>query len=589
MTQPASTQNNPDRYRGSLLGAALGDALGWPQEQRSGIIGEARSGHAEPSLEPRPWNRWGGSRHRRYRDPVAAGEYSDDTQLLLATARACLRGPRWWEHLTAVELPTWTVYQRGGGRAVLRAAASWRSGTAPWLGAPGNRNAYFRAGANGAAMRAAPHALLLGPGTEEELVARVVSDAITTHGHPRALVGAVVHALAVGRMLHRAEVMEYGGLVSWLLTTPAWPDPVPVRSALPREWVRAFEENSGIGFDTAWSATAEEMRGLLGTCERSLERSALADDEKTLHELGCFDPSVNGAGTVTAAAACYLAERFAVKPGSGLVKAAFLNNADTDTLASMTGGILGALQGTGWLSGPADTLQDRAYLERIAERLLTASAGADTDAETRPPGTVVDVDRWSGELDHGEPAAFPDGRAVSRARTTVLDGGREGAATVRVRLLLGDGQQVVVDRPASPAAPDRTRHTGGRDPEAGPSGLAIRVAIHVRDVERTRDFYARVLGVRVARSGQVLYLNRWLAFLHHPGLSGSGTAQVTVSCRDPEGVRERLAKEGVELLPPGPDDTAGSLRLLDPDGNQVLVWPVSGPLADSAAGRGPHG
>jgi hypothetical protein len=39
-------------------------------------------------------------------DPVAPGEYSDDTQLLCATARACLHGRDKVTWLTKVELPT---------------------------------------------------------------------------------------------------------------------------------------------------------------------------------------------------------------------------------------------------------------------------------------------------------------------------------------------------------------------------------------------------------------------------------------------------------------------------------------------------
>lgn len=86
-----------------------------------------------------------------------AGEYSDDTQLLLAVARACLAGNQWLEHLRVVELPFWPTYQRGGGRAALTACRAWQDSSPPW--ASTKAASYFAAGANGAAMRIAPHVL----------------------------------------------------------------------------------------------------------------------------------------------------------------------------------------------------------------------------------------------------------------------------------------------------------------------------------------------------------------------------------------------------------------------------------------------
>lgn len=55
-----------------MLGAAAGDALGWPQEQRSGIVGGQRSRQVEPKFEFRSWTRWAGTQFSRYEDPVAA-------------------------------------------------------------------------------------------------------------------------------------------------------------------------------------------------------------------------------------------------------------------------------------------------------------------------------------------------------------------------------------------------------------------------------------------------------------------------------------------------------------------------------------
>ena len=84
--------------RGIFLGAAVGDALGWPQEARGGLVGgQTERDRATPSGGVSRLVRARGPTHsNRYRDPVRPGEYSDDTQLLLATARSCLAGDRWW-------------------------------------------------------------------------------------------------------------------------------------------------------------------------------------------------------------------------------------------------------------------------------------------------------------------------------------------------------------------------------------------------------------------------------------------------------------------------------------------------------------
>ncbi|MET8282972.1 ADP-ribosylglycohydrolase family protein [Micromonospora sp. NPDC005174] len=135
----------------------------------------------------RNWIRHAGHYSSRYRDPVQPGEYSDDAQLLLATARACLAGDRWWQRLTEAELPTWLLYQRGGGGAVLRAAAAWSSGRPPWDAGKSARAQdslarYRNAGANGIAMRIAPH--VLWADTPRALIQGVVRDGITTHAPP---------------------------------------------------------------------------------------------------------------------------------------------------------------------------------------------------------------------------------------------------------------------------------------------------------------------------------------------------------------------------------------------------------------------
>jgi len=70
---------------------------------------------------------------------------------------------------------------------------------------------------------------------------------------------------------------------------------------------------------------------------------------------------------VTTAGVLYLASRHAAEPIQGLLRAAFSRGADTDTLAAMTGAILGALHGPDWLGSAPENVMDHDLLRRTAE------------------------------------------------------------------------------------------------------------------------------------------------------------------------------------------------------------------------------
>ena len=74
---------------GAFLAFAAGDALGWPRE--FGGTGRARAVQPAPHVEFRTWTRRSGGRRRPFDEVVGAGEYSDDTQLLLVQDAGYLR------------------------------------------------------------------------------------------------------------------------------------------------------------------------------------------------------------------------------------------------------------------------------------------------------------------------------------------------------------------------------------------------------------------------------------------------------------------------------------------------------------------
>ncbi|MFC9886168.1 ADP-ribosylglycohydrolase family protein [Streptomyces pilosus] len=583
-----------DRSRGLLLGAAAGDALGWPQEQRSGIIGGRKAREVPATMTFRAWNRWGGALYAKYQDAVAAGEYSDDTQLLLATARSCLRGDAWWSWLTDVELPAWPLYQRGGGRAVLTACRSWQNSTPPWQGSERKVRSYFSAGANGVAMRIAPHALVtLDDDSPKPLVSRVLMDGILTHGHPRALLGGVVYALAVRHTLLHQGAMKYGDLLEALSNESLWADPDHAVSSVPVEWLEQFEGNSDASFLTSWRDTVQEMRDLLGIADNSLRRAALADDEKTLNELGCFDPKKNGSGTITAVAAIYLASRFSVRPSMGLLRSAFLANADTDTLASMTGALLGALHGPEWLSVLAPDLQDRSYIEQLSVELPPGSG----ELSLKQPKRLVSPVSWLNSLvSTGKTTELYDGRPVQSVKSGPIHD-TESLTVTRYKLVTGDGQSLIIDNVMrSRKGVGRSKAKEGEKVEALAEGerkeestgrrqpsRATRVAIYVANLAQARWFYSEVLGIDVGKSDQAFYISPWIAVLQKPEEMSSpqGSAvQITVATSNPKQILTMVEKHGIRMVPRKPRDIPGSLRVLDPDGHEVLVWPTHDPRVD---------
>ena len=139
------------------------------------------------------------------------------------------------------------------------------------------------------------------------------------------------------------------------------------------------------------------MRNLLERARDGIRQGVLANDRAVLADLGCFGKS-KGAGTVTAAGAAYLAARHAAQPTQGVLRAAFEQGADTDTLAAMTGGLLGCLAGDEWLPAPWRNVQDADYLRHIADQVARGPAATEPRPVERPvaPRSILaDLDRDS--------------------------------------------------------------------------------------------------------------------------------------------------------------------------------------------------
>ncbi len=352
------------RVEGAFTALAAGDALGWPQEFIN------RKHRVQPTTSFRDWERRGGGRFYPHTEIIRAGEYSDDTQLTLAVARSRLTaGSAWWQHFTRNELPLWTLYERGGGGATKRAAASWLRGLAPWKQSDAEAvGRYFEAGGNGVAMRVLPHAVFHADADEPAAMLKdVVVDGAATHGHPRALVGAAAYAYGAWWLLRAQHTVGFGELLTVLLdTSSTWGLP-PVASSTKNGWLEAAD-NALRDYEGRWAAVVEEMRQLLQLGLKGLEEGVLANDDAVLDRMGAFSRE-KGSGTVSTAAAFYLAARYATQPAQGVLRAAFALGSDTDTIAAMTGGLVGALGGADLLAPEWTGVQDSEYLRRLANQL----------------------------------------------------------------------------------------------------------------------------------------------------------------------------------------------------------------------------
>jgi ADP-ribosylglycohydrolase/catechol 2,3-dioxygenase-like lactoylglutathione lyase family enzyme len=483
-----------DLLAGSLLSFAVGDAIGWPIEGRGNRVGGTKD--LNPELVFHSWQRREGGKFAPREETIPAGAYSDDTQLTLAVARS-LRAEDWWAHWTRTELPWWTQYQLGGGGATRRAAGAWAKGGPPWHGSDATR--YWNAGGNGVAMRVLAHA-----STEQFELARdrVLADGAATHGHPIALVSAQAYAFALWLALRRPEPLGWGQLLDEVLGgVDVWAQLRP--EAVPEEWSRHLPDD----YEEEWGRTVERFMDLLTLARTELAHGALAVDDRVLEELGCFSPQ-SGAGTITVAGALYLASRHAADPRQGLLRAAFARGADTDTLAAMTGALLGAVHGPDWLGPVAEQVMDSALLRRTAELMIEPAMG---QSEPFVRGAARHVETELARARPGAQLHLPFYGEVTVYEIRDLDN-----RTSRIRswwMRNADGQTFRITRTSKAkrdpwVALTDAAAVNGSPPAPLRSGLVLRV----RDLTQSRQFYESVLGMAVSRTTRsALVLGGWLA------------------------------------------------------------------------------
>ncbi|MBD8206732.1 ADP-ribosylglycohydrolase family protein [Microbacterium sp. CFBP 8790] len=394
VARPGARPDYRDRVTASMLWAAWADAVGFISEltDESGLRRRTDGRPLDTSMD---WKRRVGGQYG-VQASLPAGTYSDDTQLRLAVTRSISEHGFDVEAFARIELPVWPAYALGGGRASRAAAAGMAKATATW-----HTNFYdgwTKAGGNGAAMRIQPH--VWAGGLDDTYIVPVLRDVVVTHGHPRAIVGAVLHAVALAfslRQRHAPAVSDWASLVNATHRAVRF---FSDDRDLANIWVPAWEREEQRSFEQAWGETVDEVAELLTAGDRfvtEIHRDGADSVEayrRMVEKMGLTDKRTLGSGTASVTAAMAVAAAYPNRPAEATVLVANAVGTDTDTIATITAAMVAA-GAPAALPGP---VQDEQYLRQEAARLASIAEHEPTRSfaypdtlKWRPPQSQLDA------------------------------------------------------------------------------------------------------------------------------------------------------------------------------------------------------
>ncbi|CAM5319632.1 ADP-ribosylglycohydrolase family protein [Streptomyces griseorubiginosus] len=297
---------------GTLVGLALGDALGFPTE-----FNDVRSILAKCG----PW---------REMELITPAVVSDDTQMTLAVGRGLraamdrgVLGPELAESVRR-EFIAWNrspENNRAPGNTCLRACDLLERPELPWQDASqiGSKGC-------GANMRVAPVGLVPGLSDEQRAGAAQLQAALT-HGHPTALAASDLTARAVRLLAQGAEPGELVGLLrSYALVNRGqyherW---------LGDLWTRSQDPTSGQFMARGW----DECLAVLDRLDDAVRTASPEDDPCLATGAGWIAEEALATGLL-----CFL--QFPEEPLTALRRAA-CSSGDSDSIACLTGAFAGA-------------------------------------------------------------------------------------------------------------------------------------------------------------------------------------------------------------------------------------------------------
>ena len=397
MSPAEAADRPPHPVVSSALWAAWGDALGFITELTTSL-GEVsrRSGGAKVENTV-PWKRSIGGRFGPMVE-LPAGTYSDDTQLRLAVSRSIRANGRFdVEAFSKIELPVFLSYELRAGKGTKAAAYELMKRHVRWSSNffKNDRANYLNAGGNGAAMRIQPHVWSAQGYTPRQFMGWVAADAIITHGHPRGVVGAVIHANALSSVLRRGQIPDPEVWPQIVEYAASLPDVMQEHEALRDRWLPLWEKGAGKPWREAINETIAEGQAMVAEAQQAANGK---DREATYHELvvalGGKRRETMGSGMIAAVASLVAAWLYRDDPVEGLLMVVNQLGTDTDTIATLMGALLGA---TG-LPTPPGPLLDSEYILAEAERMVSISESQPTanfphpdPLKWRPPSSLADA------------------------------------------------------------------------------------------------------------------------------------------------------------------------------------------------------
>jgi len=391
------------RIKGSIKLAAIADALGFIAERvKTEELLEKKCGvrHVDQFYEFKiPRGRFGDNL-----DKMPSGSYSDETQLTLAVARSVLQnGIVDQDYFAKKEHATWRHYQIGGGstvkasaKTIMQKSKNWKSNFFTFKHRDGTRKDYRDRGTNGVAMRIAPIALA-NHNNFDEIKEYIFGNSIITHGHPRAIIGGILYGYALHLILSKdPKTFNPKDFLDEIITDFQHKFDLPFLSNNDfSDWVTKWDKDRGKNdFISAYGSILDETAGYLMIISSNLQRIKSLTNVYNL--LGSRVKPTKGYGTFTVLAAIYVFCKYYNKPEDGIVRMVNMLGSDTDTIASIAGGMFGALHGEDIIPDKWKSVQDYEYLETVGESLAETSLGKNVSA-TLPSITFTNFDPHDGD------------------------------------------------------------------------------------------------------------------------------------------------------------------------------------------------
>ena len=219
-------------------------------------------------------------------------------------------------------------------------------------------------------------------GEIDKIKEEIFANSIVTHGHPRAIIGAMLYGYAVDTILkfrpehftYEAFLTELGKDIHLKLSIPF------IQKTNFSIWEKEWNSKAKIPFKEQYQTILDETQQYLRDVYKSLTNKI--EDEKALRTLGCYNSDTKGSGTSTVIAGIFLCCKYHKEPIKGIEQAVNSIGTDTDSIAAFAGGLIGSLHGTSIIPDRFKSIQDSDYLENIAIRLLEISESRATEVKS---------------------------------------------------------------------------------------------------------------------------------------------------------------------------------------------------------------